>query len=530
MTNNTPYPIFHSTNPAKNGYALAAVGACRIYPHLAAPDLYKDIVQKCLDQGAIDSKLSFEAKATRKKYMKQAVAMAYSLLTEHVCLDPSIIDVEVFLPHPSEVIDSDGTLASTFLDAGATRIILCGLALEAMNITMLPRNRLVAHFDKPFASAYSVSGEFDVSFQSAKEALLHATEFAEFISVNFGEGSDDQYRPDDLSSSHKEVVARSKSNSTSVNVQDVQDVVQMLTNVQDSVQLVVQFAPSDTMIPQEEQGINTTANEVDPCDMEKLVIENFTSTISSIMSSTAASHVRIALVDPTPEELGMAYAACVKTDRTDGLYTTVVCNRNNEALGLVYSSKTSIAASLECGRGVYYSRSRRGLWRKGDTSGHYQILHRIDVDCDGDALRFTVTQKGEDVKAFCHLNTLTCWGAPYGLRHLEETLVQRLRDAPEGSYTNRLFDDDELLRNKLVEEAQELSEADSKKHVAEELADLLYFAMVKAVKADVSIDDAVAELDRRAKKVTRRQGDAKAERIAKGNDILNKAKGISSNG
>lgn len=179
-------------------------------------------------------------------------------------------------------------------------------------------------------------------------------------------------------------------------------------------------------------------------------------------------------------------------------------------------------AALECGRGVYYSRSRNGLWRKGDTSGHYQTLHRMDVDCDGDALRFTVTQRGEDVVAFCHLNTLTCWGEPRGIRHLEGTLRERLRSAPEGSYTKRLFEDKELLRDKLVEEAQELAEAESPQDVAEELADVLYFAMVRAAKAGVSMDDAVAELDRRTRKVTRRQGDSKAFRIAAGNEILNK--------
>lgn len=179
-------------------------------------------------------------------------------------------------------------------------------------------------------------------------------------------------------------------------------------------------------------------------------------------------------------------------------------------------------AALQCGRGVYYSRSRQGLWRKGDTSGHYQTLHRLDVDCDGDALRFTVTQRGDDKVAFCHLNTLTCWGEPVGIRHLERTLQERLQSAPEGSYTKRLFDDMDLLRDKLVEEAQELAEAEEPEDVAGELADVLYFAMARAAKAGVSIDDAVAELDRRTRKVTRRKGDSKAFRIAAGNEILGK--------
>lgn len=186
----------------------------------------------------------------------------------------------------------------------------------------------------------------------------------------------------------------------------------------------------------------------------------------------------------------------------------------------------SIIAALECGRGVYYSRSRNGLWRKGDTSGHYQTLHRIDVDCDGDALRFTVTQRDGGSScgpAFCHLHTLSCWGNPRGIRHLEQTLSSRLQTAPIGSYTKRLFDDDTLLRDKLVEEAQELSEATSKQHVAEELADLIYFAMVKAVKAGVSLDDAVMELDKRARKVTRRKGDSKVFRIEAGDAILDQS-------
>merc|ERR1712232_75091 len=129
--------------------------------------------------------------------------------------------------------------------------------------------------------------------------------------------------------------------------------------------------------------------------------------------------VGISLVDPTSRILGYACAEVrYRTDRPDGLYTTVVCTRNNEALGLVYSSKDSVVAALQCGRGVYYSRSRGGLWRKGDTSGHYQTLHRIDVDCDGDALRFLVTQNTstpEEQAAFCHLKTLTCWGHPPGM-------------------------------------------------------------------------------------------------------------------
>ena len=253
-----------------------------------------------------------------------------------------------------------------------------------------------------------------------------------------------------------------------------------------------------------------------------LSTDELTSIVPQISKKCKDFKGRIGIVNPSANDLGLSFSACMRTDRPDGLFTTVVCTRTGEALGLVYSSKESIIAALECGRGVYYSRSRKGLWRKGDTSGHYQTLHRLDVDCDGDALRFTVTQRGDDHCAFCHLNTLTCWGDPVGLRHLEGTLQERLKSAPEGSYTKRLFDDSELLRDKLVEEAQELAEATEPDDVAGELADVLYFAMTRAIKAGISIDDAVAELDRRTRKVTRRKGDSKAFRIAAGNAILGK--------
>ena len=121
------------------------------------------------------------------------------------------------------------------------------------------------------------------------------------------------------------------------------------------------------------------------------------------------------------------------------------------ALGLVYSSAASIAAAVRCGRGVYWSRSRGSLWRKGDTSGAWQTLRSIRLDCDADALCFTVTQHGEP-RAFCHKSSLSCWGQPSGLHALQMTLRQRKLNAPPESYTKRLFNDSTLLRNKLVEE------------------------------------------------------------------------------
>ena len=94
---------------------------------------------------------------------------------------------------------------------------------------------------------------------------------------------------------------------------------------------------------------------------------------------------------------------------------------------------------------------------------------------------------------------------------LEKTLVSRKTSAPEGSYTARLFSDEKLLRAKIMEEAEELCDAKTKEEVAFEAADLIYFALTKAVNAGVSLADIERNLDAKSAKVKRRQGDAKAK-------------------
>ncbi|KAG1467173.1 hypothetical protein G6F56_004560 [Rhizopus delemar] len=200
-----------------------------------------------------------------------------------------------------------------------------------------------------------------------------------------------------------------------------------------------------------------------------------------------------------------AFLATAHTDRADGLYTTMVVDESNKALGLVYSSKESVAESIRLGQGVYQSR-QRGLWHKGLTSGATQTLKHIDYDCDGDALRFVVEQHGA---GFCHLNTRNCFGHDTGISALEKTLKERKSNAPAGSYTARLFGDAKLLRAKIMEEAEELCDATDKEEVAWEAADLIYFLMTKCINAGVSLADIEKNLDKKSRKVTRRPGNAK---------------------
>jgi phosphoribosyl-AMP cyclohydrolase / phosphoribosyl-ATP pyrophosphohydrolase len=204
--------------------------------------------------------------------------------------------------------------------------------------------------------------------------------------------------------------------------------------------------------------------------------------------------------------LAEAFSACLSSDRPDGLWPTLVCDEGDRALGLVWSDLESLGAAVETGRGVYHSRSR-GLWVKGESSGDVQELVRVAADCDRDAIRFTVRQKG---RGFCHLGRRSCFDEGSGLEKLDRTLRSRLAEAPAGSYTRRLFDDPELLAAKLREEADELIAAKGSEEAGAEAADLIYFALAKAVSEGASLASIEAELDRRALRVSRRSGAAKS--------------------
>ena len=205
--------------------------------------------------------------------------------------------------------------------------------------------------------------------------------------------------------------------------------------------------------------------------------------------------------------LADAIAAPLTSDRPDGLWPTIVCDEGGIALGLAYSDRASLTRAIETRRGVYHSR-KRGLWVKGESSGATQDLIRVEADCDRDCLRFTVKQRGP---GFCHRDTYTCFGGARGERALERTLAARRVDAPEGSYTARLFADDALLASKIVEEARELTLARTRTETIAEAADVLYFTMVRLAKDGIELSEVEAELDRRGRKVSRRPGDAKPE-------------------
>lgn len=201
--------------------------------------------------------------------------------------------------------------------------------------------------------------------------------------------------------------------------------------------------------------------------------------------------------------LADAMAAPLVSDRTDGLWPTVVCDERGVALGLCWSNAESFAAAVSSRTGVYQSRSR-GLWRKGESSGATQELLAVDLDCDRDALRFTVRQQEP---GFCHRAMRTCWDNDRGLGQLMRRIEATSPDVGSKSNTARLLASPDILAAKLLEEAAELGAPDA--DVAHEAADLFYFACVRMCAGGVSMDQVERELDRRALRVSRRACDAK---------------------
>ena len=188
----------------------------------------------------------------------------------------------------------------------------------------------------------------------------------------------------------------------------------------------------------------------------------------------------------------------------DGLIPAVVVDSiSGDVLTLAYMNKESLKISLEKGLTCFYSRSRKELWLKGETSGNYQHIVSITADCDRDALVVVVEKDGPA----CHTGTDSCFTAPvyesdnlsrFTLGGLASLLEGRKKDRPEGSYTTYLFDKgiDKILK-KVGEESTEViiaAKADDKKETVYEIADLAYHVMVLMTQMGISVEDVHREL------------------------------------
>ena len=177
-----------------------------------------------------------------------------------------------------------------------------------------------------------------------------------------------------------------------------------------------------------------------------------------------------------------------------------------QVLTLAYMNAESLRISLAEGNTCFYSRSRRCLWRKGETSGNTQRIVALRADCDGDALVVEVRKAGPA----CHTGAESCFfdelytdaeRKPFSLAQLKALLHDRRINPAEGSYTTYLFAKgrDKILK-KVGEECTEVIVAGAKNDRAEtvyELADLAYHALVLMEEMDIPLDAVVDELARR---------------------------------
>ena len=191
----------------------------------------------------------------------------------------------------------------------------------------------------------------------------------------------------------------------------------------------------------------------------------------------------------------------------NGLIPVVVQDyRTNEVLMVAYMNEDSYKMTIDTGKMTYYSRSRKKLWLKGETSGHFQYVKSLMIDCDND----TILAKVRQIGAACHTGNRSCFFKELAKKDYVSTnpltvlmddydiIMSRKNNPKEGSYTNYLFDKgiDKILK-KCGEEAAEISIA-AKNPDAEELkyeiADFLYHMMVLMAECGLDWNDITKEL------------------------------------
>lgn len=195
---------------------------------------------------------------------------------------------------------------------------------------------------------------------------------------------------------------------------------------------------------------------------------------------------------------------------SDGLIPVIIQDyRTSEVLMLAYMNEEAFDATLHTGLMTYYSRSRQSLWLKGETSGHFQYVKSLSLDCDNDTLLAKVNQIG----AACHTGARSCFYQTLVKKEYQETnplkvfeevfgvILDRKENPKEGSYTNYLFDKgiDKILK-KLGEEATEIviaAKNPDPEEVKYEISDFLYHMMVLMADKGVTWEDITRELANR---------------------------------
>lgn len=200
--------------------------------------------------------------------------------------------------------------------------------------------------------------------------------------------------------------------------------------------------------------------------------------------------------------LNQCFVECLNWEKaaetSGGLIPVIAQSTAGEVLMMGYANKEAFEKTFATKKLTFWSRTRNVLWTKGEHSGNFLEVKKLRVDCDRDTILATVVPHGP----VCHTGSWTCFNAEADasstMERLYETLAGRLANPTPGSYTASL--DDKRVREKIEEEAEEVTEAEGKEEVIWECADLLYFLNVLMCKENVTWKDVMDELDRRHKK------------------------------
>ncbi|MFA6328258.1 MAG: bifunctional phosphoribosyl-AMP cyclohydrolase/phosphoribosyl-ATP diphosphatase HisIE [Candidatus Micrarchaeia archaeon] len=192
----------------------------------------------------------------------------------------------------------------------------------------------------------------------------------------------------------------------------------------------------------------------------------------------------------------------------EGLVPVVAADcQTNELLMLAYANREALLRTLGSGKAWFFSRSRKSIWKKGETSGNGMRVVSVSVDCDKDAILYSVEMQGE--RNACHKGRKSCFVQAFGkkesrfpLASLDALVASRISEKSEGSYTARLASSRKLAVAKLREEAEELAEAleeKGRREIIWEACDLLYHALVAVRARGITLADLERELGRRRK-------------------------------
>jgi len=180
----------------------------------------------------------------------------------------------------------------------------------------------------------------------------------------------------------------------------------------------------------------------------------------------------------------------------NSLLPLIVQSTDGQVIMTGFTDRQALAETFKRGYVCFHSRTRDKLWMKGENSGNVLKLIRLRTDCDRDAILAIAEPAGP----VCHTGAWSCFATnrDYTLQFLQDIIRERFRNPAPGSYTATL--DDDLVREKVMEEAKELCEAKKHDEIVWEAADLFYFSTVLMTRAGVTIQEIIDELDRRHKK------------------------------